>query len=109
IADTGCGMAPDVLEHIFEPFFTTKGEQSTGLGLSTVYGIVRQSGGAIHVFSSEGGGTEFRIYLPHIDAELPDQIPPPPLSPVRGEGSILLVEDDQRLRELASRVLRGLG
>ena len=111
VVDDGCGIAPDVLEHIFEPFFTTKGELGTGLGLSTVYGIVRQSGGAVHVISEVGKGTEFRIHLPHIDAAIPEETVPDAaaLTPRRGAGRILLVEDDEILRDLTDRVLRNLG
>jgi two-component system cell cycle sensor histidine kinase/response regulator CckA len=109
VADDGCGIPDDVIEHIFEPFYTTKGELGTGLGLSTVYGIVRQSGGAVHVTSRENAGTEFRVYLPHIDALMAEAEPTRPAEAVSGAGRILLVEDDEVLRDLTDRVLRNLG
>jgi signal transduction histidine kinase len=113
IADCGSGMTEDVLTHLFEPFFTTKGRGSgTGLGLSTVYGIVMQSQGKIEVASAEGAGTEFFIYLPRAheepsaDAEWPDIAVPPTGS---GAETILLVEDDAALRGLVVRLLRESG
>ncbi|MBI4377303.1 MAG: response regulator [Elusimicrobia bacterium] len=112
VEDTGCGMSGDVLSHIFEPFFTTKEKgQGTGLGLSTVYGIVKQSGGEINVSSQLGRGTQFRIYFPRIDdADLAHQTeesrsPVPSLA----HETILLVEDDDALRKLFRRVLASQG
>jgi PAS domain S-box-containing protein len=111
ISDTGSGMTPEVKERIFEPFFTTKGEgKGTGLGLSTVYGIIKQSGGYIWVYSEQGQGTTFKIYLPRVDEEV-DELPQKnrtgPLP--KGNETVLLVEDDPSVRELAARVLREQG
>lgn len=110
ITDTGAGMTAEVLAHVFEPFYTTKGVgNGTGLGLATVYGIVQQSGGSIHVYSEPRHGTSFKIYLPVVD-ELPSirgaQIAQPDL---RGKETILLVEDDAQLRSLAATSLRSRG
>jgi CheY-like chemotaxis protein len=111
VLDTGAGMDDNTKSHMFEPFFTTKGPgQGTGLGLSTVYGIVRQSGGTIEVLSEAGKGTELRVYLPRICR--PPEIIPEPLSPaphIHGAETILVVEDEDALRALVVRVLRGLG
>jgi nitrogen-specific signal transduction histidine kinase/CheY-like chemotaxis protein len=106
VADNGPGMTSDVIEHIFEPFFTTKAEgEGTGLGLATVYAIVQRAGGTIGVTSEPGVGTRFDIHLPatHEQQEQPaDQEP----SAVRGDGQrILLVEDEEAVRELAMRIL----
>jgi signal transduction histidine kinase len=111
ITDTGPGMSEKVKARLFEPFFTTKGVgEGTGLGLSTCYGITKQSGGHITVYSEPGRGTAFKIYLPQ--AEEQSRIPIPRLnssdSP-RGTETILLVEDDPALRELAAALLRRLG
>ena len=111
VGDTGTGMAEDVKGHVFEPFFTTKGVgQGTGLGLSTCYGIVSQSGGHMTVDSEPGRGTTFRIYLPRVHAELS----PAPLyenadPPTGGDETVMLVEDDPSVRRVAGTVLRGLG
>ncbi len=112
VLDTGCGMAKDTMEQIFEPFFTTKDEgDGSGLGLSTVYGIVRQSGGDIRVYSAPGAGTTFVIYLPRVHEALEER--EPETSPVAespgGSETLLLVEDEQALRELARLELEGLG
>jgi two-component system cell cycle sensor histidine kinase/response regulator CckA len=109
VSDTGCGMTPEVRERVFEPFFTTK-EQGTGLGLSTVYGIVKQIGGSIWLYSEPGQGTTFKIYLPRV-AEKADGIPRRNYSTDLPAGSetILLVEDEPSVRDLASRILRGQG
>jgi signal transduction histidine kinase/integral membrane sensor domain MASE1/CheY-like chemotaxis protein len=107
--DTGCGMDPTTLTHIFEPFFTTKpvGE-GTGLGLSTVYGIVTQSGGHIHVESAPGKGTTFTVYLPQVEEAGPVPSPPSP-EPRLGSETILLVDDDEAILEVAGEALRGWG
>ncbi len=109
VADTGEGMDKETLSRIFEPFFTTKGVgKGTGLGLSTVYGIVKQHGGEVRVYSEPGRGTTFRVYLPRID-EAPEREPVPEPVPVRGSGRILLVEDEQPVRELAQIILSDHG
>jgi PAS domain S-box-containing protein len=110
ISDTGVGMGPEVLAHLFEPFFTTKATgQGTGLGLSTVFGIVRQSGGDVWVYSEVGEGTTVKIYLPRVASSpaIAEEIVVE--SSPRGAETILLAEDDDALRNLALRVLRGQG
>jgi CheY-like chemotaxis protein len=111
ITDTGMGMSAEVQAHVFEPFFTTKGVgQGTGLGLSTCYGIVKQSGGHIAVYSELGRGTTFKIYLPQVESQTKislqclDSLDLP-----GGTETILLVEDDPALREMAATLLRRLG
>ena len=110
VSDQGCGIPPERLQKIFEPFFTTKkvGE-GTGLGLSTAYGIVKQSGGFIFVDSTEGEGTVFQLYFPiHQGSPEPDTAPVAPRSMVvrQGQGVVLLVEDEAPVRAFASRALR---
>ena len=110
MADTGCGMNNETLEHIFEPFFTTKEPgKGTGLGLATVYGIVKQSRGYITVDSTPGVGTTFKIYLPSIDKSVPLPVPRQSSAPLKGEGTVLLVEDEAPLRALAAESLQRLG
>jgi PAS domain S-box-containing protein len=111
ISDTGMGMMPKVKEHLFEPFFTTKGVGGgTGLGLATCYGIVKQSGGHINVYSEPGQGTVFRIYLPRVMATV-ETAPrhSPPVEIPRGTETIFVVEDEPEVRALAVLVLRELG
>jgi signal transduction histidine kinase len=111
VTDTGCGMSEETRARIFEPFFTTKPEgRGTGLGLSTVYGIVKQSGGNIWLYSEPGKGTTFKIYLPAIES-LPEDIGKvAPAEPgARGAGTVLLVEDDEQLRRLTHRALANEG
>ncbi len=111
VRDTGTGMDEKTLEHLFEPFFTTKGpDRGTGLGLSTVYGIVRQSGGGIRVRSRPGRGTTFTVYLPL--AGEPAAAPPPSRSPAEAgaaDATVLVVEDEEAVRELAQEILAGEG
>ena len=113
VSDTGTGMDPETLRHLFEPFFTTKGTAGTGLGLATVYGIVKQSGGFVWVYSEPGGGTIFRIYLPRLgrqSGDLDAEGPPTPISaPPVGTETILLVEDEEQVRSLIARDLRERG
>lgn len=114
VADSGCGIPADRLQKIFEPFYTTKKTgEGTGLGLSTAYGIVKQSGGFIFVDSTEGEGSIFQIYFPihHPSPEelaAPAQEGPPPRQPAPqpGDGVVLLVEDEAPVRAFASRALR---
>jgi signal transduction histidine kinase len=110
VADTGCGMPPEVRDHIFEPFFTTKEVgKGTGLGLAMVYGMVRQHRGAIRVYSEVGIGTTFRIYLPTIDHASDALTPPAPKPASGGTETILVAEDDPLVRELAVRMLQRAG
>jgi two-component system cell cycle sensor histidine kinase/response regulator CckA len=110
VSDTGEGMDAEVQSHIFEPFFTTKErEKGTGLGLSIVYGIVRQSGGHIQVYSHPGRGTTFKIYLPRDDQKPAPDAREETSPPRRGSETILLVEDDDVLRSLAREVLEEHG
>lgn len=124
VADTGTGIPADIVDKIFEPFFSTKEVgKGTGLGLSTVYGIVKQTGGFIYVDSEAGRGTSFHIFLPRHHAEQeaqPDPVaataaakeaaaPPKPRADLTGQGTILLVEDEEGLRSLNARGLRSRG
>ena len=111
VSDTGMGMTPEVRERIFEPFFTTKEKgKGTGLGLSTVYGIVQQSKGHIWVYSAQGRGTTFKIYLPRVNEPLEEirkevlkeELP-------RGNETILIVEDEEEVRKLAGKILERQG
>jgi CheY-like chemotaxis protein len=110
VHDSGAGMAPEVKAHLFEPFFTTKpAGRGTGLGLATVYGIVKQSGGHIRVESDPSHGTTFDIFLPRCIAA---PAPRPDLAEGRvrrAAGTVLLVEDDAGVREVAARALRDGG
>jgi len=111
VSDTGSGMDAETQSHIFEPFYTTKERgQGTGLGLATVYGIVKQSGGDIWVSSELGRGTTFKVCLPRVDepADQLEAVQPPGEIP-RGSETILLVEDEEGLRALARRVLEANG
>jgi PAS domain S-box-containing protein len=112
INDTGIGMDEATKAHLFEPYFTTKeqGKGSTGLGLSTVYGIIKQSGGHVWVDSTPGQGTNFRIYMPHATSR--DSLPtvsPRPHAPAAGQETILLVDDEEALRVAARRMLQRAG
>jgi PAS domain S-box-containing protein len=110
VSDTGCGMDEATQSRIFEPFFSTKGEKGTGLGLATVFGIVKQSGGRIEVYSEPGLGAAFKIYLPRAEDEMRKsklQIGPP--ADLRGSETVLLVEDEDGVRALAKLLLEKHG
>ncbi|MDH4079487.1 MAG: response regulator [Nitrospira sp.] len=111
VADSGCGMTPEVQAHMFEPFFTTKEEgKGTGLGLATVFGIVTQGGGGLDVTSKTGEGTRFDIYLPRVEAEIETSVSEQAIMPSpRGHETILLVEDDENVRVLMADELRKYG
>jgi PAS domain S-box-containing protein len=111
VTDTGKGISPEILARVFEPFYTTKGPgKGTGLGLATVYGIVKQSGGHVTVYSEVGIGTSFKVYLPRIDKPSADSVVRPGIkaSP-RGTETILLAEDEAAVRTLTRLILIGLG
>ena len=109
VSDSGAGMDEETKKHIFEPFFTTKDiGKGTGLGLSTVQGIVAQSGGYIEVYSEPGRGTSFKIYLPMVDESVANA--GMPASPVLGgRETVLVVEDQEEVREYAATVLKSYG
>jgi len=111
VSDTGCGMSPEVQANIFEPFYTTKETgKGTGLGLATVYGIVKQSGGHVVVYSEVGVGTTFKVYLPCAEAPAAtSKAKPESLALPRGTETVLLVEDEEAVRSLTRRVLVGCG
>ena len=111
VSDTGSGMDATTLSHIFEPFFTTKGVgKGTGLGLPTVYGVVKQSGGHITVYSEPGVGTTFKIYLPRVE-DLPERAggSPRQSSQSGGTETVLVVEDEEAVRRLVCRTLEARG
>ncbi|HEY4220516.1 MAG TPA: ATP-binding protein, partial [Myxococcota bacterium] len=109
VSDNGAGMDAATQSRIFEPFFTTKDKsKGTGLGLSVVFGIVRQSGGAIWVYSEVGKGTTFKVYLPHSRVSPRDDAEQR-AAPAGGHETLLLVEDEETVRRLASRILRRAG
>jgi CheY-like chemotaxis protein len=112
VTDTGTGMDKATQARMFEPFFTTKETgKGTGLGLSTVFGIVQQSGGNIWMHSEPGRGTTLKLYFPATDDQAPaaQDSSPPPTGAVRGSETILLVEDEERVRVLAHTILRRYG
>jgi len=111
VTDTGTGMTPQVQARLFEPFFTTKElGRGTGLGLATVHGIVKQSGGSINVYSELGRGTSFKVYFPRADiTDVIVKAPPPAGRPRVGAQTVLLVEDAEGLRELTRRLLERQG
>ena len=111
VTDGGSGMDAETLAHIFEPFFTTKEEgKSTGLGLATVYGIVKQSGGHIRVYSELGKGTTFKVYLPLVGQNSEKEEPKPAAMEFpTGSETVLLVEDEDGVRKLTSFLLKRAG
>jgi CheY-like chemotaxis protein len=110
VTDTGTGMDTATQARIFEPFFTTKGPgKGTGLGLPMVYGVIKQSGGAISVYSELGKGTTIKIFLPQCQDEASPDVKQPPASEEKGNETILLVEDQSAIREVTSVYLMGLG
>lgn len=111
VTDDGCGMDPETLDKVFEPFFTTKGlGEGTGLGLATVYGIVKQNDGFVEVYSEPGEGTRFKVYLPRYHGPVPGTTESPVGTIPLGQGeTILLVEDEPAILNMASTMLRNLG
>lgn len=111
VSDSGTGMDSNTLSHLFEPFFTTKEQgKGTGLGLATVYGIVKQSGGGIYVYSEPGHGAVFRVYFPRVpDASALEGARPVLARPSGGSETILVVEDDEAVRKFIQRALRERG
>jgi two-component system, cell cycle sensor histidine kinase and response regulator CckA len=110
VTDTGTGMDATTRAHLFEPFFTTKPEgQGTGLGLATVYGIARQSGGFVTVDSTPGAGAQFRVYLPQVASPATGPAGSGHEAPPRGTGTILLAEDEPAVRAFTRRALENLG
>jgi CheY-like chemotaxis protein len=110
ISDSGTGIDKATLSRIFEPFFTTKvAGKGTGLGLSTVFGMVRRSGGSVWVYSELGKGTTFKVYLPRVDAAVDRVHSSTPPRELRGTETILLVEDDDQVRAVATSILRTHG
>jgi len=116
VGDTGCGMAPEVIERAFEPFFTTKElGAGTGLGLSMVYGFIKQSDGHIRIHSQVGAGTTVELYLPRYTSKGATSLSAsrseitPDETRLRGREAVLLVEDDPDIREFVARTLVGLG
>lgn len=110
VNDTGVGISPEARAHLFEPFFTTKEQgKGTGLGLATVYGIVRQAGGSVNVESAAGKGTRFEVLFPASDEQSLPATVSTPGGMYRGTGTILLVDDEPNVRATAARILRAAG
>ena len=110
VTDTGVGMDRATREHIFEPFFTTKQVgKGTGLGLATTYGIVRQAGGHIWVYSEPGIGSSFKLYFPRVDAAITTELPTVGATADVGPGPVLVVEDDRVVRDMMTQLLRRSG
>jgi signal transduction histidine kinase len=114
VSDTGMGMDAETRERIFEPFFTTKEKgKGTGMGLATVYGIVKQHGGFIHVYSEPGNGSLFRVYLPVMEGAVAEgaapRVPASSAGELRGTETVLIAEDHESVREMARQTLVSLG
>jgi PAS domain S-box-containing protein len=111
VSDNGCGMGKEILAHLFEPFFTTKGiGKGTGLGLATIYGIVKQNKGFINVYSEPGKGSTFRIYLPRHTGQAVDALKTKSGEIPKGGGeTVLVVEDEEAILKLAQKILEGMG
>jgi CheY-like chemotaxis protein len=111
VSDSGEGMPPEVQQRMFEPFYTTKGAgKGTGLGLHTVHGIVKQSGGSIEVYSEIGLGTTMKVYLPRVETPAEDMTgKPKPVETLNGDETVLVVEDDEMVRGLTVRLLKKFG
>ncbi|MHB8763194.1 MAG: response regulator [Deferrisomatales bacterium] len=110
VSDTGTGMGPEVLAHVFEPFFTTKERgKGTGLGLATVYGIVKQAGGHVWVYSEPGHGTAFKVYFPRAEGRAETRALPVDEAPLLGSETVLVVEDEAVVRDLVRCILTGRG
>ena len=110
VSDNGSGMTDSVKKNLFEPFYTTKElGRGTGLGLAMVYGAISQNGGRIEVYSELGHGTTFKIYLPRVHEVPTTRRNESPSLPLRGTETILLVEDEAGVRDLATRLLASLG
>ncbi len=110
IADTGSGMSKEILEHLYEPFYSTKGDSGTGLGLSTVYGIIQQHQGYIQVQSEPAQGTIFQLYFPQSQAKSSPSVKTTPIKQIiKGTETILVVEDNEMVRKLACSILKNHG
>ncbi len=110
VGDTGCGMSEDELAHAFEPFFTTKAVgKGTGLGLASVYGVVKQSGGHVEVSSQVGVGTTFRVFLPLVEEPKAEKSSPEQRGMPKGHETILLVEDEDSVRRMTQITLQQCG
>jgi two-component system cell cycle sensor histidine kinase/response regulator CckA len=111
VSDNGCGMSKEVIDHLFEPFFTTKEVgKGTGLGMATVYGIVKQNEGVINVYSEPGKGSTFKIYLPRFAGEAIKPTTASTTETPKGRGeTVLLVEDEESILNMSREMLEALG